>query len=203
MNLLYASGAGTPAETGLFINSAGLLAYAPGQTFPGTGAGTITDVTAGADLTGGGASGAVTLALDTTKVPLLAAPNTFTGNQTAKGQWISTVSTGTAPLVVSSTTRVANLNASLLKGIASSSFAGTGGNVFNGNQQIDSGNLELTQTVDAGSRMIRVSTVPFLHACCSQAAENTFVGNELLTTVELASASVAIGYWPHDVFGPL
>jgi hypothetical protein len=191
VNLLYASGSGTPAETGLSINSAGLLTFAPAQVFPGTG--TITGVTAGADLTGGGTSGAVTLALDTTKVPLLAAHNTFTGNQTANGQWISTVSTGTAPLVVSSTTRVANLNASLLNGIASSSFASTGGNVFNGTQQIDSGNLDLAQTVDAGSGMIRVSAVPFLHACCSQAAENTFVGNSgnFATT---GNANTAAGY---------
>jgi len=44
------------------------------------GAGTITGVTAGTDLTGGGTSGNVTLNLDTTKVPLLASNNAFTGN---------------------------------------------------------------------------------------------------------------------------
>jgi hypothetical protein len=45
------------------------------------GAGTITGVTAGTDLTGGGTAGAVTLNLDTTKVPLLASSNTFTSEQ--------------------------------------------------------------------------------------------------------------------------
>ena len=40
--------------------------------------GTITGVTAGTDLTGGGTSGNVTLNLDTTKVPQLAAANSFT-----------------------------------------------------------------------------------------------------------------------------
>src|SRR5271156_6950040 len=45
----------------------------------------ITGVTAGTDLTGGGTSGNVTLNLDTTKVPRLAAANSFTGNQTVKG----------------------------------------------------------------------------------------------------------------------
>jgi hypothetical protein len=45
------------------------------------GTGTITGVTAGTDLTGGGATGAVTLNLDTTKVPLLASSNTFTNEQ--------------------------------------------------------------------------------------------------------------------------
>ena len=43
------------------------------------GGGTITGVTAGTDLTGGGNSGNVTLNLDMTKVPQLAANNTFTG----------------------------------------------------------------------------------------------------------------------------
>jgi len=45
------------------------------------GSGTITGVTAGTDLTGGGNSGNVTLNLDTTKVPQLAANNTFTGSE--------------------------------------------------------------------------------------------------------------------------
>jgi hypothetical protein len=48
----------------------------------GGGGGTITGVTAGTDLTGGGTSGVVTLNLDTTKVPTLAASsNNFTGQQ--------------------------------------------------------------------------------------------------------------------------
>ncbi len=49
------------------------------------GAGTITGVTAGTDLTGGGTSGAITLNVDTTKIPQLKAANTFTGNQTITG----------------------------------------------------------------------------------------------------------------------
>jgi hypothetical protein len=53
------------------------------------GTGTITGVTAGTDLTGGGTSGAVTLNLDTTKVPQLAAANTFTTNQTITGSTTS------------------------------------------------------------------------------------------------------------------
>jgi Chaperone of endosialidase len=54
------------------------------------GTGTITAVTAGTDLTGGGSSGKVTLNLDTTKVPRLAAANTFTGNQTVNGSLFAT-----------------------------------------------------------------------------------------------------------------
>ncbi|MGO9273995.1 MAG: beta strand repeat-containing protein, partial [Terriglobia bacterium] len=64
-------------------NFTGLVTFASGQTFPGTG--TVTAVVAGTDLTGGGTSGPVTLSLDTSKVPQLAAANTFTGNQTVSG----------------------------------------------------------------------------------------------------------------------
>ena len=54
------------------------------------GTGTITGVTAGTDLTGGGSSGNVTLNLNTANVPLLAANNTFTGNQTVNGSLTAT-----------------------------------------------------------------------------------------------------------------
>jgi len=61
LNLLYAPGSGTPAETGLSVSSKGVLTFGAGQTFPGVG--TINGVTAGAGLTGGGISGTVSLAL--------------------------------------------------------------------------------------------------------------------------------------------
>jgi len=52
--------------------------------------GTITGVTAGTDLAGGGSSGNVTLNVDTNKVPQLATANTFTGNQTVNGNLSAT-----------------------------------------------------------------------------------------------------------------
>jgi len=83
MSLLYASGTGTPAETGFSIANNGRITFAPGQTFPGTG--TITGVTAGTDLTGGGTTGNVTLNLNLgatdARYARLGAANTFTGNQ--------------------------------------------------------------------------------------------------------------------------
>jgi hypothetical protein len=112
-------GTTTPAST-LDVhgtgNFTGLVTFAPGQTFPGTGtitgvtAGTaltggggsgnvtlnvdttkvVTGVLAGMDLTGGGTGGVQTLNLDTTKVPLLAANNNFTGNQTVNGSLSAT-----------------------------------------------------------------------------------------------------------------
>ena len=134
LNLLFASGTGAPAETGLSIANNGRITFASGQTFPGTGTitgittasgsglqggvssgtanlsliktcasgqtltwngttwacsgtGTITGVIAGTDLTGGGTVGNVILNLDGTKVPRLAAANTFVGNQTVTGNF--------------------------------------------------------------------------------------------------------------------
>jgi hypothetical protein len=44
MSLLYATGSGAVAETGLKINSKGQLTFAAGQAFPGTGKGSVTSV---------------------------------------------------------------------------------------------------------------------------------------------------------------
>jgi hypothetical protein len=38
LNLLYGLGTATPTETGLQLSSAGVITFAPGQTFPGGGA---------------------------------------------------------------------------------------------------------------------------------------------------------------------
>ncbi len=61
LNLLFGAGGVAPAETGLSIASNGVVTFASGQTFPG--AGTITAVTAGSGLTGGGSQGTATLSL--------------------------------------------------------------------------------------------------------------------------------------------
>jgi len=83
LNLLFASGTNALKETGLKIASNGQIAFASGQIFPGTG--TISGVTAGTNLLGGGTNGNVTLNVDTTKVPQLAASNNFLGNQNVTG----------------------------------------------------------------------------------------------------------------------
>jgi hypothetical protein len=69
--------------TAFNISSTGLVHFIAGQTFPGSG--TITGVTAGTDLTGGGTSGNVTLNLDVTKVPRLTFANHFTASQFFRG----------------------------------------------------------------------------------------------------------------------
>jgi len=65
LNLLFGEGTAKPSETGLHISSKGLINFATGQTFPGTGDGTITGVTTatGSGLSGGGTSGTLNLSL--------------------------------------------------------------------------------------------------------------------------------------------
>jgi hypothetical protein len=53
LNLLFGQGSNKLAETGLNIASNGQITFATGQTFPGTGNGTVTSVGSGAGLTGG------------------------------------------------------------------------------------------------------------------------------------------------------
>jgi hypothetical protein len=66
LNLLSSTTSAAATETGFHFNSNGTIRFAPGQTFPGTGTGngTITGVTAGTGLTGGGIADNVTLAVN-------------------------------------------------------------------------------------------------------------------------------------------
>jgi hypothetical protein len=85
LNLQYGLGATTPTETGLKISSKGVLTFATGQTFPGTGDGSVTSIATGLGLKGGTITKAGTLTIDTTVVPQLKANNTFTGTQSITG----------------------------------------------------------------------------------------------------------------------
>ncbi len=101
---------------------------------------------------------------------------TVTGNETVTGdltasELISTVATGTAPLKVTSTTEVANLNASLLGGKAASAFATLGANTFTGNQTVN-GNLSATGVVSASSYQIGSEVFAFGNS----SQENAFLG---------------------------
>ena len=79
LNLLFNQGSQTATETGLKIASNGQITFASGQAFPGTG--TITGVTAGTGLAGGGTSGTVGLSVDPSLVPFLTTANTFSSTQ--------------------------------------------------------------------------------------------------------------------------
>ena len=94
------------------------------------GTGTITDVVAGTDLTGGGTSGKVTLDLDTTKVPQLAAANSFTAAQSITGsnttQLLSVTQSGAGAAIAGSAPNGPGVAGSGFFGILGSSTFPTG-----------------------------------------------------------------------------
>jgi Chaperone of endosialidase len=144
LNLLFGEGATKPSETGLNIASNGQITFATGQTFPGTGTGdgTVTSVGSGAGLTGGPITGSGSLSIDTTKVPLLAAANTFTANQTVNGSVTATAFSGNG-------SSVTGVNASQLGGQTSSAFAQlAAANIFTANQTVTG---EITAGTGSGS----------------------------------------------------
>jgi len=144
LSLLYGSGTAAPTETGLKFNNKGLITFAAGQTFPGAGKGTITGVTPGSGLLGGGTSGIVTLNLDNTKVPLLTGSNNFTAPQDFKanvGVGITPSGTGYTPLAVGG-----NTNFGTWFAIANTSAGGHTWNIISagsGNAE-GAGNLGIT-----------------------------------------------------------
>jgi len=119
LQVLFGQGTATPAATGLAIGANGQITFAAGQKFPGTGTGTITGVTAGTDLTGGGTTGAVILNLDTAKVPLLGSSNHFTANQSVTGSVTATSFSGSG----AGLSGVTAANSAELGGLAPAAFA--------------------------------------------------------------------------------
>ena len=234
LNLLFGQGANRLAETGLNIASNGQITFATGQTFPGTGNGTITGVTtangsgligggnsgtlnlsltnscgskqvlqwsgsawgcanagtgtvtsvgtgsgltggpitgsgtlsiatagvsnsmlanpsltvsAGTALTGGGSvslGGNTTLSLDTSKVPLLAAANTFSSNQTVNGTVTASSFSGNGALL----TNVTAANSNELGGLTAGAYAQLAvANTFSNNQTVN-GTLTASSSVN-------------------------------------------------------
>ena len=146
LNLLYGSGSNTPSETGLNIAGNGQITFATGQTFPGTG--TITGVTAGTGLTGGGNSGNVTLSMLTSCASgqvlqwngsQWVCSNAATGTITGVTAGTDLIGGGTAGNVTLNldTSKVPQLNAA---------------NTFIGNQTVN-GNLGATSFAGDGSAL--------------------------------------------------
>jgi len=158
----------------------GLANFASGQSFPGT----VTGIKAGTGISVTGNASDPTVGINTTFAneyyAQLKAANTFTANQmvnanlTAK-QLISSAPQGTAPLEVTSTTQVANLNASLLGGVPATSFATVGSNSFVGNQMI-TGNLSVngSSTLTLGTNGGGLTIQP---DCCGYQAPNILGGS--------------------------
>jgi hypothetical protein len=123
LEVLFGQGTAAPAPTGLSIGANGRITFAPGQTFPGTADGTITGVTAGTDLVGGGTSGNVTLNLNVANTDAryarLAASNSFTGNQTINGSVTASSFVGSGAGLIG----VTAANSAELGGLAADSYA--------------------------------------------------------------------------------
>ena len=172
LNLLASATASAPVETGLFINTNGTIHFAPGQTFPGTGSGTITGVTAGTALTGGGTSGHVTLNVDTTKVPLLTSANTFAASQALTSGDLSLGSTFNA------TSGVINIGGvPFLHG-----FSKGNQNVFVGG----AGNFTTTGTATAATGFGAL-------AAQTSGKNNTAAGSNALASVTTGSSNTGVG----------
>ncbi len=182
LNLLAASGGNSAGETGLFLNTNGTIHFAPGQTFPGTGAGTITGVTAGTALTGGGTSGTVTLNVDTTKVPLLNSANTFGTSQALSSGDLSLGST------FSGGTGVINIGGiPFLHG-----FSKGNQNVFVGN----AGNFTTTGTATAATGFGAL-------AAQTSGSDNTAAGADALASVTTGNFNTGVGVFAGPTGGAL
>jgi len=105
------------------------------------GTGTITGVTAGTDLIGGGTSGSVSLNIDLTRIPQLGTANSFNGNQTVNGAVTATSFAGNG-------SGLTNVNASQLGGAAANTFATLSSNTFNGTQFIGGSGTSATLQID-------------------------------------------------------
>jgi len=199
LNLLYGSGTAVPAETGLKINNLGQITFATGQAFIGNGSG-LTNVTAANTNELGGLAGSA--------YAQLAAANTFTANQAVNGsvtagQFISTAAQGTAPLQLSSTTLVPNLNASYLGGFSAAAFqpagayATMGSNTFTGNQSV-TGNLVVSGMVTGNSFNVGSNAFAF----GNYTNQNSFLGFGGNTTMT-GTGNIAVGVFalPHNVSG--
>jgi hypothetical protein len=204
LNLLFGRGTTAPTETGVKIANNGLITFATGQTFPGTGNGTITGVTpgtaltgggtsgnitlnadttklvtgitAGTDLTGGGTGGVQTLNLDTTKVPQLHAANNFTGNQTVTG---NLTASGTVTGSVVSATSSFNLGSNVF------AFGSTvTENVFLGYAGLSSASPS-TNNTGVGDGALSVTT----------GFQNTAVGVASFASNTNGSRNTGVGYF--------
>ena len=134
MNLLFGS-TGTPSETGFSIKPDGTITFAAGQTFPGTGGGTITGVAAGPGLSGGGTSGNVGLSIPSAGVTnsMLANPS-FTVTAGAGLTGGGSVPLGGATSVAIAPNTCTAGSAVTAHPFTCSPFAGLGTNTFNGTQ---------------------------------------------------------------------
>jgi hypothetical protein len=145
LNLLYATGTATPAETGLKISSKGLLTFATGQTFPGGG--TVKSVGLSAPATDFTVSGSPVTTTGMLNFAWKVAPTSAnTANAIVKRDSSGSFSAGTitAGALNGNGAGLFNVNAAALGGFGPGAFAQLSAtNNFTANQTI-TGNLTLS-----------------------------------------------------------
>jgi hypothetical protein len=158
-----------------------------------SGTGTITGVTVGTDLTGGGTAGMVTLNLDTTKVPQLATANTFTASQTIQGPspWIDVTAYNADPTGTNDSTDQIN------NAINAFPQTGSGGNsngctVFfpPGKYRIAGGTtngIQITQN-SLGVRLLGAGAASATNPAAASELVNTMTGANYVISVECISS---------------
>jgi trimeric autotransporter adhesin len=140
LNLLFGAGGSSPTETGLSIASNGLVSFASGQTFPGTGSGTVTSVSTGSGLTGGPITKTGTIS-----IPAAGVTNAMLANPSITVTAGSGLSGG-GPVALGGTVTLTN-SAPSLGGTVTSVGSGTG---LSGGPITNSGTLSLnTSFTDA------------------------------------------------------
>ena len=148
-------------------NFTGPVTFAAGQTFPGTG--TITSVGSGAGLVGGPITTSGTLSIATAGVTnaMLSNPSVtvFAGTDLTGG---GVFSLGGGTTLSLDTTKVPQLG-------TANTFTATQ-TISSGDLSVSNGNLDLPQTAAAGIGVINLGGSPFIHACCPNSSQNTFVG---------------------------
>jgi hypothetical protein len=187
LNLQYGLGATTPSETGLKVSSKGIVTFATGQTFPGTGAGTITGITtaAGSGLAGGGVKGALTLSVPAagiTNAKLAHSSLTVTAGTGLTGGGL--VALGNSITLNVNTTKIAQLGTA---------------NAFVGNQTV-TGTVAATSFTGNGAGLTNVTASNSAElgglassAYAKLAAANTFTGAQTVNgTVEASSPATAV-----------
>jgi hypothetical protein len=204
LNLLFASGTATPVETGLKIASNGWITFAPGQTFPGTGSGSVKRVATGLGLTGGPITTTGTVAIDPTVVPQLNVANVFTGNQTVNGNLSATgLVTGSSYQVGSNLFAWGSYSTyDAFLGFAGSS-ANTGQyNTASGVQALLNNTTGYWNTADGSGALILNTTGNYDTATGSWAlaanttgSTNTANGSGTLNANTTGAANTAIGAW--------
>jgi hypothetical protein len=120
--------------------------------------------------------------------------NTFIGNQTAP-IFVSTVTTGTAPFTINSTTVVPNLNVNLINGVTVSGTATLGHALI-----ATSGTQATWQTLESKADLVN-GKIPTAQLPDSIAGQLHYLGVRNMSTALPAAAGLAGGYYITSVAG--